>query len=672
MTYRYKDIKIDKLSVIGAGQIGPDICLHFAKNFWKNSVHLVLIDVSAEALINAKIKLEKKIDRGLETGAFTVEMAQAMKNNIEYTSDYAKISGSDMVLEAATENAKVKDIIFKQVELLTDESCLLMSNSSHMQPELIFKNITNKSRCLVTHYFFPADRNPVVEIVPGKETSPVITEQLMGFYESIGKVPIEVKSSYGYAIDPIFEGLCELAILCLEKGYGNVKEIDKIAKMSLRQGVGPFTALNLTGGNPITNHGLEEMRTTLIPWFRSPQTLKDATEKGIIWDTAKKGEKVEVDPEKAELIKDQLLGGYFALCSYIIDLGISNVNDLNMATELALVIHPPFSLMNKIGIDSAYDLVKKFCAEHSDFPFPKSLEKAKTNGGWNISRIVRKTIEDVAVLIIRRPKVLNAMNLEVLSELKEEVQKAESDPNINGMVITGFGSKAFVSGADIDMVSSVNTKDDGYQNSHTFQGFLNYIESCEKPVICALNGFAFGGGNELAIACKARIAKKGLAIVACQPEVKLGFIPGAGGTQRLPRLIGIDIAAEILRTGRPVTGKEALGIRLVDKEAEGDLIEEAVKFTQQIISGRVQIKKLAKEASENEYLPKDINIGHLSKKIDEIITQAIYDGAYMSLHDGLELESELFGDCVLTEDMKIGLENFKLNGPNKKAEFIHR
>ena len=126
---------------------------------------------------------------------------------------------------------------------------------------------------------------------------------------------------------------------------------------------------------------------------------------------------------------------------------------------------------------------------------------------------------------------------------------------------------------------------------------------------CALNGFAFGGGNELAIACKARIARKGLSIMSCQPEVNLGFIPGAGGTQRLPRLIGVDLAAEILRTARPVTCKEALEIGLVDKEAEGDLIEEAVKYAQLIVRGDIVPKDLSKKATENSYIPKNINIG---------------------------------------------------------------
>ena len=672
MAYQYKNLNINKLSVIGAGQIGPDICLHFAKVFVQHNVQFVIIDISPEALANAKAKIEKKISKGVETGAFKTDIAEMMNKSITYSSDYNLIKGSRIVLEAATEDGRIKDLIFKQVEALTDDSCLFLSNSSHMQPEVIFRNITNKKRCLVTHYFFPADRNPVVEVVPGKDTNPQITADLLGFYEAIGKVPIEVGSSYGYAIDPIFEGLCELAILCLEKGYGTIKEIDKIAQTTLKQGVGPFTALNLTGGNPITNHGLEEMRETHIAWFRSPKTLQEATANKTLWDTAKRGEEVTVSPEKVEVLRKQFLGGYFALCCYIIDLGITNVNDLDMAAEIALVVASPFTLMNKIGIDESHTLVKDWCKEHTEFPFPKSLNKAKADGGWKVSRIVAKKQENVAVLTIRRPQVLNALNLDVLTNLKEEISKAENDSNIAAIVITGFGTKAFVSGADINMLAALKTPEEGYDNSHTFQQLINTIYNCKKPTVCALNGFAFGGGNELAITCTARVSKKGLPVVACQPEASLGFIPGSGGTQRLPRLVGVDVAAEILRTARPVSGKEALEIGLIDKEIDGDLVEGAVEYAKKLAKGEIQPRKFSTNGTHENLAPKEINIGHLSKKIDHIMNKAIYDGIKLPLNEALELESKLFGECILTDDMKIGLDNFLTNGPRAKAEFIHK
>ncbi|MCF8256586.1 MAG: 3-hydroxyacyl-CoA dehydrogenase/enoyl-CoA hydratase family protein [Flavobacteriales bacterium] len=672
MAFKHRGLEIRKLSVIGAGQIGPDICLHFAKTFWKDNVKLVLVDISQEALNTAKAKIEKKVAQGEETGSFKPQAAEAIRNCIAYTTDYSAIEGTDLVVEAATEDGDIKDRIFKQVEQLTDESCIYLSNSSHMQPEVIFRNIGNKGRCLVAHYFFPAERNPIVELVPGKDTDSRTTADLMSFYEAIGKVPIEVGSSYGYAIDPIFEGLCELAILCLEKGYGTIKEIDAVAQKTLKQGVGPFTALNLTGGNPITDHGLEEMRKTHIAWFRSPKALQEMVAQKGKWDTAKRGEVVDVPSEKAEVIRKQFLGGYFALCSYIIDRGITNVNDLDMATEIALVIGAPFTMMNRLGIGKAHTLVREWCDEHTDFPFPASLDKAKTEGGWKISRIVARKQDSIAVLTIRRPKVLNALNLEVLTELKDEIGRAETDPSVQGIVITGFGTKAFVSGADINMLAALQTPDEGYENSHTFQELINTIERCKKPTVCALNGFAFGGGNELAITCTARIAKKGLPVVACQPEVNLGFIPGSGGTQRLPRLVGVDVAAEILRTARTVSAKEALEIGLIDMEAEGDLISEAVDFAKKLVKGEAKPREWMKGGSENVPQPKDLNIGHLSKKIDDILNRAIYEGIRLPLKEALELESRLFGECVLSEDMHIGLENFKKNGAKAKADFIHR
>ncbi|PIQ16472.1 MAG: hypothetical protein COW67_02800, partial [Flavobacteriales bacterium CG18_big_fil_WC_8_21_14_2_50_32_9] len=190
--------------------------------------------------------------------------------------------------------------------------------------------------------------------------------------------------------------------------------------------------------------------------------------------------------------------------------------------------------------------------------------------------------------------------------------------------------------------------------------------------VCALNGFAFGGGNELAITCTARVAKKGLPVVACQPEANLGFIPGSGGTQRLPRLVGVDVAAEILRTARPVSGKEALEIGLIDKEIEGDLVEGAVEYAKKLAKGEIQPRKFSTNGTHENLAPKEINIGHLSKKIDHIMNKAIYDGIKLPLNEALELESKLFGECILTDDMKIGLDNFLTNGPRAKAEFIHK
>lgn len=672
MSYKYKSIELSKISVVGAGQIGPDIALHFAKSLYKYNLQVVVLDVSLNAIEKAKEKIFKKISKGTELGVFKAEQAEKIKASINFTTDYKDVENSGLVVEAATEDEIIKDKIFKQVELLTDTNCIYLSNSSHMQPEVIFKNIANKSRCLVAHYFFPAEINPAIEIVPGKDTNAEITKLLLGFYESIGKVPVMVKSSYGYAVDPVFEGICQTAIMCLESGMGNEKEIDKAAVKALGLGVGPFTALNLTGGNPITAHGLDELGRLIMPWFKTPNTLKNKVTEKASWNIAQKGENIELTKDKEEKLVDEFLGAYFALSSYILDLGIINISDFNMICEISLVIKAPFELMNTVGMERTCKLVSDFCNKHKTFPFPKSLEQASKNGGWKLRDIVCEKINHVAVITIRRPKVLNALNLSVLKQIQEALTEVQNDTTIEACVITGFGTKAFVSGADINMLAALKNSQEGYQNSQTFQSILNYIENYSKPIVCAMNGFAFGGGNELAMACTTRICKKGLPVLVCQPEVNLGFIPGAGGTQRLPRIIGVEAAAEILRTGKPINAEEAFRLGLVYKLAEGDLLTEAIELAKQIASKKINVKIIPKEPITNNGHPKELDLGHLSKKIDEILTKAIYEGSRLSLNEGLELESRMFGECLKTEDMKIGLENFKLNGPKQKAAFKHR
>ncbi len=672
MSYQYKDIELAKISIIGAGNIGPDICLHFAKVFAKNGVKMVLLDISEQALESAKARIEKKIARGVEVRAFRADLAEAMLGCISYTTNYDDISGSSLVLEAATEDEAIKDAIFTQVDGICDQDAIFLSNSSHMRPEVIFRNTSNPGRCLVAHYFFPAERNPIVEIIPGKDTDTTLTANLLGMYEAIGKVPMEVASSYGYAIDPIFEGLFLNAILCLQKGYGTVKEIDKVSMDALGCGVGPITAVTLAGGNEITDHGLDEMHTQLQPWFKSPDLLKELIKKGDRWDIARKGDTIEVAAETEEVLRNQVIGAFCALASYIADLGICAISDLDKACEIALVIKPPFSMMNEMGINKAHDIVEAWCAENPGFPMPASLVAARDAGGWKLSNVTRKTLGDVAVLTIKRPKVLNAVDATVLAELREKFAEAENDPAITGTVLTGFGVKAFVSGADINELASCKTPEAGYQNSQNFQKVCNYVESLKKPVVCAWNGFAFGGGAELAMSCTDRVCRAGLSIAACQPEVNLGFIPGAGGTQRLPRLVGISKAAEILRTARPVSSREAVEIGLAREEVEGDLVEAAATLVRQIADGTVVAPVIETGPLSDIPKPEDLDIGHHSRKIDSILINAIYHGARMTLAEGLELESRSFGRCIETEDMWIGLETFMSKGASAKAPFVHK
>ena len=673
MAFGYKSLTLRKLAIVGAGHIGPDIALHFARNLAPHDVEVVLVDIAEEALARAREKLERKVDRAVSANALPAQQAARVKDSVVYTTDYRRIAGANLVLEAATEDQDIKHRIFEQVERICDHDCILLSNSSHMQPEDIFVHLREKSRCLVAHYFFPAERNPIVEIVPGAQTDPALVDLLMGLYEAIGKAPIEVKSSYAFAVDPIFEGLVQCAILCRESGLGNEKEIDAVAVRTLGMGIGHFTAISIANGNPITDHGLDEMHVRLMPWFRSPPSLKEKVRLGQArWDIAERGETVQVAADKEQRIRDEYLGCYFGLASFIMDLGIVDIDDLNMAVGIALDMRAPFTLMNDMGLDQAHALVEQFCLRHPGFGMPSSLERARSEGGWRLSDVVRSRRGDVAILKFRRPRSLNALDADVVRALQRLLAEAEADDSVAAVVITGHGTKAFVSGSDIGMLSACRTADDGYRVSRAFQAMTVQIEQMRKPVVCALNGLAFGGGAELALACAGRVARRGMKVLAGLPEARLGIIPGGGGTQRLPRLIGVEAASRLLRTASSVSSEEALATGLVDELVDTDPVDAGVALARRMVSDP-RLRKLLPQGPVRcpAELPA-VDLGRLSRRIDAILVEAIVQGARGSLADGLELEARLTGHCIETEDARIGITNFVENGARSEAAFVHR
>jgi enoyl-CoA hydratase/carnithine racemase len=330
-------------------------------------------------------------------------------------------------------------------------------------------------------------------------------------------------------------------------------------------------------------------------------------------------------------------------------------------------------MMNKVGIKKSLELVEAYAKENPGFKVGEMLKKQAASGkSWKIPVVIREDRGNVALVKIRRPTVLNALNHDVFDQLTEVFTGIQKDSKIKGVVLTGFGTRAFVSGADIGMLASQKTPQEAEATSLQTQIPFKLIENLGKPVICAMNGLAFGGGNELAMACTARIARKGQKVFVAQPEPKLGIIPGAGGTQRLPRLVGIENAWPILRTGNPISSSQAKEIGLIQEEVEGDLIEAAVDRVDKILSGKVHIPPIKKDPIPIPSKLPEVDIGHLSRKIDSLLQRAILEGAKMTLDEGLKLEAKISGECLLTEDMRIGMENFIKNGPRVNANFVHK
>ena len=664
---------IRKVGVIGSGNIGPDIALHFSQNLYAYGVPVVVVDIAQAALDSGSKKTESKVNKAVEKKIYKKEEGEALFRNILFTADYAKLSDADLVIEAAFERLDVKHKIFAQLEETCPKTTILASNSSHIPPEEIFPKMKDKTRCLVLHYFFPAERNILLEIVPMKETDPALVEYSMKLYEFIGKAPIRVGSRFGFAVNPFFEGIFLTAALLAEKGIGTVKEIDAVIQKTLGMGIGPFTGHNLTGGNPLTQHGLQIYTSVIMPWFRSPKILDDRVKSGVPWEAAGKGEKVEYSQQVYEAISTRVMGAFFGIACEIVGSGISNIGDLDLAVENGLVMTPPFQLMNQVGIKKSLELVEAYAKENPGFKVAEILKKqAATGKPWKIPVVFREDKGDIAIVKIRRPRVLNALNADVFEQLRETFLGIQRDPKIKGAVLTGFGTRAFVSGADIGMLASQKTAKEGEEGCLINYSVLDLIENLGKPVVCAMNGLAFGGGNEIAMACTARIAKRGQKVLVGQPEPKLGFIPGAGGTQRLPRWVGVEKAWPILRSSNPISSAQAKEIGLVQEEVEGDIIEAGINWVKNILSGKVNVPSIPKGSIPVPSKLPEVDIGHLSRKIDSLLQKAILEGAKMTLADGLKLEAKTFGECFGTEDRGIGIDNFMKHGAKVNANFVHK
>jgi enoyl-CoA hydratase/carnithine racemase len=172
--------------------------------------------------------------------------------------------------------------------------------------------------------------------------------------------------------------------------------------------------------------------------------------------------------------------------------------------------------------------------------------------------------------------------------------------------------------------------------------------------------------------CTARIAEKGQRGFVAQPETRLGIIPGSGGTQRLPRLIGLEAAWSILRSGNPISSAQATEIGLIQEEVDGDqLIETAINWVKRLLSGEVQVPPMQKDPIPVPSTLPEVDIGHLSRKIDSLIQRAMLEGAKTTLEEGMKLEAKIFGECLLTQDMRIGMETFMKTGGRANAEFVH-
>jgi enoyl-CoA hydratase/carnithine racemase len=261
---------------------------------------------------------------------------------------------------------------------------------------------------------------------------------------------------------------------------------------------------------------------------------------------------------------------------------------------------------------------------------PAIVSAASPTAPPQLANVLYEKKGSTAYVTVNRPKVLNALNTPTWTDIRTAFEAAKADPSVLGVILTGAGDKAFIAGADISELAHVDAF--GAEESSRFgQSVLDSIENLGKPVIAAVNGFALGGGCETAMACTIRIAAEHAKFG--QPEVKLGLLPGGGGTQRLPRLVGKGRALQLILTGETISAQEAYRIGLVNEVVPAaNLIARAEAILKQIGANAPIAVKFSLEAANK--------------------------GLETSQAEGFALEASYFGICAATEDKKEGTSAF--------------
>ena len=567
-----------RVGIIGAGTIGPDIAYYLLSAGLP--LEVTLLDIRPSAIDAALARLRGYADKAVARGKLGADAAAAMQGAIRGSTDYDALAGCDWVLEAATENLALKRRIFADVEARVAPGAVITSNTSSLPAARIFADLKHPERATVTHFFAPAWRNPVVEVIAWRGASAALVAWLRHFFCATGKVPLLTADAPCFMLDRVFDNWCNEAALLL--GDASAAEVDSVATEFVH--AGPFFVLNLAHGNPII------VETNTLQADEEGEHYRPAPIFGSVerWATPAPGQPVKVGAERRALIRDRLLGVLLSQSVDILDRGIGSAADLDLGCRLALGFKAgPMELVRNLGEAEAGRVLQRFVHDRPGMP------GARRELAHYLPEHRHVLVDDVAgvkLITLRRPEALNALHDELTDEILAVIRRHEDDPTIAGFVITGYGTKAFCAGADIGRFPAMlGDAQASVQYARDCARLLVHLDGMSKPVVAALNGMALGGGFELAMRCHALVAQRGAWMQL--PEVTLGIVAGLGAMvvpyRRWPRAAAVFHGMLTRAERLPAARAHELGV--IDELADdyAGLIRQAVARVH-ALAGRVR------------------------------------------------------------------------------------
>lgn len=640
-----------RVAVIGAGTIGPDIGYYLKSAL--PAIDLLLVDVRQEAIDAALARLRGYAEKAVARGKMKPAEAQAVLAGLRGSTDYDALAGADWVIEAATEDLPLKRRIFAAVEARVGAQAIISSNTSSLPAARLFCELQHPERATVTHFFAPAWRNPVVEVIDWPRVDPAVVAWLRQLFAATGKLPLVTSDAPCFMLDRVFDNWCNESALLL--GQASAAQVDTVAQAHVH--AGPFFVLNLANGNPIIVETNTLQAAEEGAHYR-PATIFDSVER---WLTVAPGKSVAVEPERAAAIDDRLRGVLWSQAVDILDRGIGDAADLDIGCRLALGFkRGPLEAMSDAGDAEVARVLQRFAAERPGMPLPRRALAAYQPAARHV---VVDRIGPVVVVTLRRPEALNALHDEMTDEILAVLRRHEADPAVSGFVLTGYGTKAFCAGGDIGRFPSMlGDAPAAAQYARDCARLLVYLDAAPKPVVAAINGMALGGGFELAMRCHALVAQR--QAVMQLPEITLGILPGLGAMvvpyRRWPQA-GAVFHAMLARAER-LGAAQAHELGIVDELADdvADLVARAVARVQ-ALAGRVQ--PIAGGAVAVPAWPQGPAVSAtgkpLSAQMVALIGRAVHEAATAtSLSAALEVGYRTFGESACTAAAREGIGAF--------------
>lgn len=637
-----------RLAVIGAGEMGHGITEVAALAGYD----VAMRDVDREILENGYDSIQWSLKKLSENGQIDQDVNSVLSRITTTTDLKTAIGDADLVIEAIPEDLDLKHELYRELEGLVHNDVVLASNTSSLRITNIAEPLEHPSRVVGLHFFNPPVKMDLVEVVHGEQTSEEVAEAAVGFVESIGKTPISVKKDVrGFVVNSVLGPFIDEPAWMVSEGEATIREADATMVHDRGYPMGPFELADLTGID--VNYHVREQADRPIP-----EIMAENVNQGHVGRKAGKGYYDYEDGDGADY-EPSNAGTFDALrvearmineAGKLVGNGVATPSDIDTGVRLGANFPEGITKRaDEIGLDvvleklqTLYDQTDNDRYEPSAYivGLVNSGRTGKQNGAGfhdydatgmdeQLTELSYELTDDGLLSIeLDKPDRLNALS----PKMKDDVETLLSSISLDDVrcaIISGAGEKAFSAGADIDSFENRSVAD-----AMTVNSFYETVNEFPRPTLAAIDGYCLGAGLELALACDLRVATQRSEFGF--PEIRLGLIPGGGGTQRALRVLGETRVNELVYRGNHIDADTAESWGLVNRSVPLDEFNDTVdEFVDDLLTGPP-----------------------LGLQVAKSVIQA---GGDSSLDSGLVTESQGFGLLFGTDDATEGQEAYMEN-----------